>query len=105
MKIEPPFEADAQFAETGEPSMHALNNPSVPAQSLLACNADTGDAGRHATALQVTPASATVRYLVGMQLVGPLARVSIQPANCRNGIGHGDLKYQPPTPPHPQTKL
>lgn len=65
MKIELPFKADAQFAETGEPSMRALNNPSVPAQALLACHADMGDAGGHATALQVTPA-ATVRSLVGM---------------------------------------
>lgn len=53
--------------------MRALNNPSVPAQSLPACNADTGDAGGHATARPVTPASATVLSLVGMQLVGPLA--------------------------------
>ncbi|XHO03951.1 hypothetical protein ACEQUB_00816 [Ralstonia syzygii] len=86
MHIESSFEADAQLGEACKPSMRALNNPSMPAQSLLAFNTDTGDAGGDATALQIAPASTAVVPLVGMELVGPLARTSIQPANRRDGV-------------------
>ncbi len=89
MNIESSFEADAQLGEAGKPSMRALNNPSMPAQSLLAFNTDTGDAGGDATALQIAPASTAVVPLVGMELVGPLARTSIQPANRRDGVQGG----------------
>ncbi|NKA56278.1 hypothetical protein GO295_05102 [Ralstonia solanacearum] len=61
----------------------------MPAQSLLAFNTDTGDAGGDTTALQIAPASAAVVPFVGMELVGPLTRTSIQPANRRDGVQGG----------------
>ncbi len=56
---------------------------------VLAFNTDTGDASGDATALQIAPASAAVVPFVGMELVRPLARTSIQPANRRDGVQGG----------------
>ncbi len=94
MNIESSFEADAQLAEAGKPGMRALDNPTMPPQPLLAFNADTGDAGSHTSMLQTAPASAAVVSLVGMQIVGPLARASIQPTNRRDGGQDGFERHR-----------
>jgi hypothetical protein len=82
VSIKPSFKADTQLAEADKP---ALDNPSMPAQSLAAFNPDTGNARCDSSALQIVPASAAVVSFVRMQFVGSLARPTIQSANRRDG--------------------
>ncbi len=86
MNVETPFKTNAQFAETGEPGMRALDYPPMPPEAFLAFYTATGNAGRDAALLQVTPTADKIVALVRMQLARAFARLAIQARDCRNGI-------------------
>lgn len=73
-------------AETGKLGMRALDHPAMPPEPLFAFPAATGNTGRDAALLQVTPAAGKVIAFVRMQLARPFARSAIQTRDCRNGF-------------------
>jgi hypothetical protein len=86
MNVEPTLEANAQLAETGKPSVRALDNPSMTPQALLALDTFASDASGYAPSSQVVSASAAVVTLVSVQFVWPLTRPSIQTGHSGNRI-------------------
>ncbi len=60
MNIETSLETDAQFAETGEPGVRSLDDPTMPAEPVLAFDSTTGNARSDTTLLQVTAAACKV---------------------------------------------
>lgn len=52
MNIEATFEANAKFAETGEPNMRAFDDPTILPEPLAAFHAATGDTSLDASLLK-----------------------------------------------------
>jgi hypothetical protein len=86
MNVETTLETNAQFAESGEPGMCALDDPAMLSKSLLAHYAFAGDTSRNSALLQVAPAPGKVIILVSMQFARAFARLAIQSRHRRDGI-------------------
>lgn len=88
MDVGPSLVADGEAAELGEPSQRALHDPPVPAQTLAALDAATGDAVLDATAGERLTAAAVIVGLVGVQPGRAFARSSPALADRRHSIHH-----------------
>ena len=86
MDIQPPLEADAQLAETGQPRMGTFDHPAMSARFLAAFDTATRNAGHDASTLEMLAATSAVIAFIGMQLVWPLPRSAWQTGNRRNGF-------------------
>lgn len=84
-----PFVADGEATELSEPGEGALDDPSMPSETLRAFDAAPRNARDDAALSEVTPAPRVVVSLVGMQLVGPLARPSGALADGRDCVDQG----------------
>ncbi len=89
MNIEATFEANTKFAETGEPSMRAFDDPTMPPKPLAAFYTATGDTSLDASLLQIAPAASKVITLVSMQFSRTFAGLTAQSRHCRDGIQRG----------------
>ncbi len=89
MNIETPFEANSKLAESGEPGMCALDDPTMPSQPFATFDTTPGDTGLDAALFQITSTTRKVIPFVSVQFGRPLARLTIQPRYGRNGIQRG----------------
>lgn len=89
MNIEAPFEANPKLAESGEPSMRALDDPSMPPEPLAAFDAAMGNPGLDAALSQIAPTTHEVIAFVRMQLTRTFAWLTVQTQHRRNGIECG----------------
>lgn len=53
MNIEAPFEANPKLAESGEPGMRALGDPTMPPEPLAVFDTTAGDTGLDAALSQI----------------------------------------------------
>ena len=74
MSVDVALEADAQLAKGSQPSMGALDHPTMAPQPIIAFNAPTGDAVLDAMTPQMRPTARVVVALVGMQFCRPALR-------------------------------
>lgn len=86
MNVEPAFEANAQLAETGKPSMGAFDNPTMPSEPLLAFHPATRNTCRDAALPQILPTASKVVALVRVQFAGAFARLNCQARHRRDSI-------------------
>lgn len=80
------FEANSQLAEGSQPSMRALDYPSVTPEPIVALDASSSDAVLDAAALEVVSAACKVVAFVSVQLVRPAARPAAPAAYTRQRI-------------------
>jgi len=66
MSVDAAFEANAQLAKGGKPSMGAFDDPTVTPEAIVALNAFASDAAFDAPAPEMLPATADVIGLVCM---------------------------------------
>lgn len=78
-----------EAAEAAEPSVGALDLPTMPAEAVARLDTAAGDAGPDPAPATVLPAAVLVVALVAVQLVGPAARPSGLAAHRRHRIEHG----------------
>jgi hypothetical protein len=69
MGLKAALEANAEFAEGGKPGMRTLNDPAMPAESIVALDASASNPILDAAALEVFPATRIVIAFVRVQLV------------------------------------
>ncbi|KPL47888.1 hypothetical protein XAXN_17015, partial [Xanthomonas axonopodis] len=74
MDIDAAFEADTQLAHAGKPSVRALDDPAVLAQSVVAFDALACNTRNDAALLEGVAATVDVVGLVGMQFAWPASR-------------------------------
>ena len=89
MNVIAPFVANTQPAEAVEPRPRALHDPTVTTEPLARLDAAARDPRRDAALSQRAPQRVRVVSLVGVQLLGPLARTPPPPAPDRHdGVHH-----------------
>jgi len=81
MSMDGALEANAQFAESGKPSMCSFDDPSVAAESIIALDASACNPVLDAAQLEMFSAARVVIPFVGMQLVRPAARPAALASN------------------------
>jgi len=86
MDVEPALEANAQLARAREPSVRALDHPTMLARALAAFDASPSDPARDPAPPEIRSASQAVVALVGMQLRGSLTRQFRQKSDGWHGI-------------------
>ena len=86
MDVGAPLVADREAAEAVEPGQRALDHPAVPAQPLAGVDAPSGDAGRDGAGAALPAAAAVIVGLVGVELVGALARPASPVAHAGHGV-------------------
>lgn len=74
MDIDPAFETDAQLAHAREPSMSALDYPTIASQPIVAFYPLAGDTRGDTSLVEVIAAAVDVVGLVGVQLARPALR-------------------------------
>ncbi len=89
MNIEAALEANPELAESGEPNMCALDNPTIPPEPVATFHVAAGDTSLDAALLQITPAECEVMALVCMQLARTFAGLAAQARHRRDGIQRG----------------
>lgn len=86
MDIIPTFVADRKPAVLGEPCQRTFYDPPMPAQFLGAFHALSGYAPFYAPLSERPSALGVVVSLVGVQLLGALARSAARLSDRRDGI-------------------
>ncbi len=89
MNIEASFEANSKLAESGEPGMRTLDDPTMPAQPFAAFDTAACDTSLDAALSQITSATPEVIPFVSVQFARALAWRTVQPGYRRNGIERG----------------
>ena len=89
MDVGAPLVADGQAADAVEPSQRAFDDPAVPAEPFAAVEASPGNAGRDPALPAFAPAAVMVIGLVGVKLVGALARAATAVAHAWHGVEGG----------------
>ncbi len=89
MNIETALEANPELSKSGEPSVRALDDPTMPPQPFAAFDTAAGDTGLDAALSQITPATREVIPFVSVQFARTLARLAVQARYRRNGIKRG----------------
>ncbi len=89
MNIEAPLEANSKLAESGEPSVRALDDPTMPSQPFATFDTTPGDTSLDAALSQITSTARKVIPFVSVQFGRPLARLTIQASHGRDGIERG----------------
>ncbi len=89
MNIQVPFEANSKLAESGEPGMRTLDDPTMPPQPFAALDTAACDTGLDAALSQITSATSEVMPFVSVQFARALARLTVQARYRRNGIKRG----------------
>ncbi|ACR29016.1 Hypothetical protein bglu_1g19000 [Burkholderia glumae BGR1] len=89
MNIETALEANPELSKSGEPSVRALDDPTMSPQPFAAFDTAAGDTGLDAALSQITPATREVIPFVSVQFARTLARLAVQARYRRNGIKRG----------------
>ena len=82
MNIEATFEANAQLAESGKPSMRAFHNPAMLAKAIVLLDATACDSWNDAPLAQMPTTPREVIPLVSVEFVGPASRSAGQTTHC-----------------------
>ncbi len=89
MNIEASFEANSKLAESGEPGMRTLDDPTMPAQPFAAFDTAACNTSLDAALSQITSTTPEVIPFVSVQFARALAWRTVQPGYRRNGIERG----------------
>lgn len=88
MNVETTLETNAQFAESGEPGIRALDNPAMPSKSLLVFYTSADDTSRDSALLQVASAPGKIIAFVRMQFARAFAGLAIQSRHRPDGVDY-----------------
>ena len=89
MDVSAPLIPDGEAAKAVQPCQCPLDDPAMSAQSFAAVYTSPGNAGLNPALPAFAPAAAMVIGLVGVELVGPLARTATTVAHARHSVESG----------------